>query len=88
MYVVTNNLIWVFKAIDILRKSIHVGLGYFWGLKILNFNIFGVMSLGISMHFRVFSKGQGTEWKMFFGLLKFKYLFGCLKFLIFFWGEQ
>ena len=26
----------------------------------------------ISMHFRVFSEGQGTEWKIFFGLLKFQ----------------
>ena len=24
----------------------------------------------ISMHFRVFSEGQGTEWRIFFGLLK------------------
>ena len=27
----------------------------------------------ISMHFRVFSEGQGTEWRIFFGLLKSKY---------------
>ena len=24
------------------------------------------------MHFRVFSGGQGTEWMIFFGLLKFQ----------------
>ena len=24
----------------------------------------------ISMHFRVFSEGQGTEWRILFGLLK------------------
>ena len=24
----------------------------------------------ISMHFRVFSKGQGTEWRIFFGVAK------------------
>ena len=32
----------------------------------------------ISMHFRVFSEGQGTEWKIFWGLLKFQIFFGCL----------
>ena len=31
----------------------------------------------ISMHFRVFSEGQGTEWRIFLGLLKFQ---------IFIWG--
>ena len=25
----------------------------------------------ISMNFRVFSDGQGTDWRIFFGLLKF-----------------
>ena len=38
------------------------------------------------MYFRVtvtFSQGQGTEWGIFFGLLKFQIFFGCLKFLIF-----
>ena len=24
------------------------------------------------MHFRVFSEGQGTEWRIFFGVLKFQ----------------
>ena len=31
----------------------------------------------ISMHFRLSSEGQGTEWRIFFGLLK--YLFGVLE---------
>ena len=31
----------------------------------------------ISMHFRVFPEGQGTEWRIYFGLLKFQ---------IFIWG--
>ena len=31
------------------------------------------------MNFRVFSEGQGTDWSIFFGLLKFKYLFGVLE---------
>ena len=30
----------------------------------------------ISMHFRVFSSGQGTEWRYFFGMLKFQIFFG------------
>ena len=39
------------------------------------------------MHFRVFSEGQGTEWRIFFGLLNFKYLFRVLEIHdIFFWG--
>ena len=42
----------------------------------------------ISMHFRVFSEGQGTEWRIFLGCLKFKYLFGGLEILdiFFFFG--
>ena len=31
------------------------------------------------MRFRFFSEGQGTEWRIFFGLLNFKYLFGVLE---------
>ena len=31
------------------------------------------------MHFRVFSEGQGTEWGIFFGLLKFQIFFGVLE---------
>ena len=80
----------------------YVGLGYFLGFKILNFNIFGDFKkklvffgvwrfcgyfigghhkiglyLGvISMHFRVFSYRQGTEWGIFFGSLKFQIFFG------------
>ena len=39
---------------------------------------FGVITIeDISMHFRVFSEGQGTEWRIFFGLLRFQ---------IFIWG--
>ena len=41
----------------------------------------------ISMHFRVFSLGQGTEWVIFFWVAKISYIvLGCLKFLIFFKG--
>ena len=41
----------------------------------------------ISMQFRFFFSGQGTELGYFLGLLKFQiFFFGCLKFLIFFWG--
>ena len=38
-----------------------------------------------SLHFRVFSKGQGTEWVIFLGVGKISNMFfGCLKFQIFF----
>ena len=40
------------------------------------------------MNFRVFSEGQGTEWRIFFGLQNLKYLFGVLQLQIpdiFFW---
>ena len=38
------------------------------------------------MHFRVFSEGQGTEWRIFFGLLKFQIIFGVFKILDIFGG--
>ena len=38
----------------------------------------------ISMHFRIFSQGQCTEWGIFFWVAKISNIFlGCLKFLIF-----
>ena len=38
------------------------------------------------MHFRVFSEGQGTESRLFFGFAKISNIYlRCLKFLIFFW---
>ena len=63
------NIFWVFRKINI-----------FWGMKILWISFGGhhtiVLYLGvISMHFSVFSKGQGTEWGIFFGLLKFQFFF-------------
>ena len=40
------------------------------------------------MHFKVFSKGLGTELGIFFGVAKISNIFlRCLKFLIFFGGE-
>ena len=42
----------------------------------------------ISMHFRVFSEGQGTDWRIFFGLLKFLILFGVLEIPDNFCGER
>ena len=35
--------------------------------------------MAISMHFRVFSLGQGTESGFFFGLPKYQIFFGVLK---------
>ena len=41
----------------------------------------------ISMHFKVFSYGQGTEWGIFFGFLKFQIFFGVFEIPDIFWGE-
>ena len=42
----------------------------------------------ISIHFRVSSKVQGTEWGVIFRVAKISNIFlQCLKFLIFFGGE-
>ena len=39
----------------------------------------------ISMHIRVFSEGQDTEWRIFLGLLKISNNYSrCMKFLLFF----
>ena len=57
---------------------------YFWGsedfvdiLGVGDYHKIGLYLEVISMHFRVFSEGQGTEWRIFLGLLKFQ---------IFIWG--
>ena len=42
----------------------------------------------ISMHFRVFFKGQGTKWGIFFGVAIISNIWECLKFLISFSGER
>ena len=57
-------------------------MNIFGGMKILSIFFGGHHKIGlylgvISMYFRVFSKGQGTKWGIFFGLLKFQ---------IFYWG--
>ena len=52
-----------------------------WGTKILWIFYWGHHKIGlysdvISMHFRVFSKGQGTELGIFFGVGKISNIFG------------
>ena len=42
----------------------------------------------IFMHFRVFSKGQGTESGIFFGVATFKYFWGLLEIPNIFWDER
>ena len=54
-----------------------LNINIFWGMKILWIFFGGHHKIGlylevISMHFRVFSEGQGTELRIFFGLLKFQ----------------
>ena len=52
-------------------------LNIFGGMKIL-WIFYGVITkLDYTRHFRVFSKSQGTKWRIYFGLLKFQ---------IFIWG--
>ena len=54
-------------------------------------HIFGLNLGVISMLFRVFSEGQGTEWVFFFwggGLLKFQIFFGVLAIPDIFWGGR
>ena len=46
---------------------------YFWGYEDF-VDIFGVITKLDTMHFRVFSEGQGTKWRIFFELLKFQIL--------------
>ena len=43
----------------------------FWGHR----NIGPYLGV-ISIHFRVFSLGQGTEWEIFFGVAKISNIFG------------
>ena len=50
---------------------------YFWGFSEEDFvDIFLIITKLelINMHFIIFSEGQGTEWKIFLGLLKFQIL--------------
>ena len=42
----------------------------------------------ISMHFRSGLSVKVQNGGYFLGLLKFQIFFGCLKFLIYFWGER
>ena len=54
-------------------------MNIFWGMKILlrffgGHHKIGLYSGVISLHFRVFSYGQGTEWGYFF--FKFQIFFG------------
>ena len=68
-------------------------MNIFGGMKILWIFFGGHHKIGlclgvISMHFNVFSLGQGTEWGYYFGLVKFQIFLGYFKLLIFFffWG--
>ena len=57
-------------------------MNIFEGMKILKIYFGGHQKLYlgvICMHFRVFSKGQGTEWGIFFGLVKFQHFLGVLE---------
>ena len=73
----------IFGGLKILHFNIFFQkTEYFGGMKILWIYFGGHDKIGlylevISMHFWVFCEGQGTEWRIFIGLLKFQ---------IFIWG--
>ena len=73
------NIFWGFQKTE-----------YFWGYEDFVEMFGGHHEIGlylevISMHFRVFSEGQGTEWRVFFGLLKFQiFIWGALNSKYFF----
>ena len=75
----------IFSCIHRLR--LFLGVQIFWGFRKLNIfffwgggggyedfvDIFSVITkLDYTMHFRDFSEGQGTKWRIFFGMLKFQ----------------
>ena len=60
---------------------------YFLGYEVF-VDIFGLYLGVISMDFRVFSKGQGTEGGYFLGFLKFQTFFGVPEIPDIFWGER
>ena len=67
---------WISIFFGVFRK-----INIFWGMKILWIFFGGHHKIGlylgvISMYFRVFSWGKGTEWGYFLGLLKFQIFFG------------
>ena len=81
--------LWLFWGVQILNFNI-LGvfrkLNIFEGMKILLI-FFGVITkVEHTIHLRVFSEGQGIKWRIFFWLLKFKYLFGVLEILDIFLG--
>ena len=56
-------------------------MNIFWGMKVLWIFLGGHHKIGldlgvISIHFRVFSYGQGAEWGIFFGVCKILNIFG------------
>ena len=65
----------------------------FWGMKILWIFFWGHQKIGlylgvISMHFRIFSSGQGTDWGNFFGVAKNSNIFGVLEISDIFLAER
>ena len=69
-------------------------MNIFWGMKILWIFFWVITKLDyIQGSFLCllgsFLKVKGTEWGVFFGVAKISNIFlGCLKFLIFLWGER
>ena len=85
-YIPRLRLFFWFK---ILNSNIFGGFQKILWIFLGGYDKIGLYLEVISMHFRVFSDVQGTEWRIFLGLLKinFNYLFRVLESHdIFFWG--
>ena len=71
----------IFRKLNIFG-SMKILWIFFWG-----YHKIGLLNLEvISMHFRLFSEGQDTEWRIFFGLLLFFFSIFIWDDFFFFWG--
>ena len=79
-YIRRLGLFFWFKILNFNIFGVFIKLNIFGDMKILwiLFRKIGLYLEVISMHLRVFSESQGTEWRIFFWLLKVQ---------IFIWGS-
>ena len=61
---------WLFLGFKILNFNILGGIQKIVWIFLGGHHKIGLYLEVISMYFRVFSEGQGTEWRIFFGMLK------------------
>ena len=78
--------LWLFWGVQIFEFQYIFFLGGVWeGLWIFlgGHHKIGLYLEVISMHFRVFSEGHGTEWRIFWVTKTSNIYLGCLKFMIY-----